>query len=424
MVLVTAAAVAVFGVPLAIAAGRLYRGREVTRLQREATRAAGALPVTGLHGDDPVDLPPASRPVRLAVYDETGRRVAGDGPLTGGREVAAALADRATEVRDGAWLAVAVPMHDEEVVVGAARAALPWSVVAHETQESWLVMGLLGLVAVGLAAGLGWWLSTRLAAPVDGLSGLAVRLGDGDFSARLGPSGVPELDGAADALNRTAERLGHMVERERAFTADVSHQLNTPLTSLRLGLESALLDGGGDDPARRDALGDALGEVDRLQATVATLLAVARDAPLAGGASCDVAAVCAEVVDRCRGALASAGRPLRADVAAGMPRARCPADVLREVLAVLVDNAARHGAGAVTVSARPAGSGVVVEVSDEGPGMAGDPAAVFERRSPEAAGHGIGLALARSLVEAHEGRLELTRASPRPVFTVALPGAR
>jgi signal transduction histidine kinase len=256
---------------------------------------------------------------------------------------------------------------------------------------------------------------------------MALRLGDGDFGARVEPTGVPELDRAADALNRTAGRLGEIMSRERAFTADVSHQLNTPLTSLRLGLESALLLPGTDTEA---ALRDAVDEVERLQTTVATLLAVARNRLSTVDVRADVAAVCHDVVERSRPRLAAAGRPLRVDIDQFLPPVRCPPDVVQEILAVLVDNALRHGAGTVTITARRAGQGAVVEVSDEGAGIA-EPAGTFERR-PSAGGdgdgkgdgHGIGLALALSLAEAHESRLQLTRAAPRPVFTLALPGAR
>ena len=75
------------------------------------------------------------------------------------------------------------------------------------------------------------------------------------------------------------------------------------------------------------------------------------------------------------------------------------------------------------VRARPAGNGVVVEVEDDGVGVRVSADEVFDRRSPASAGHGIGLALARSLAEANEGRLVLSRPRPHPVFTLALVAA-
>jgi signal transduction histidine kinase len=198
----------------------------------------------------------------------------------------------------------------------------------------------------------------------------------------------------------------------------VSHQLNTPLTSLRLGLESALITPGTN---LEGAVGAAVGEVERLERTVATLLAMARDQP--GAASCDATAVCEEVAERCRGPLAVDARPLVLELDRRLPAAACPADALREIVTVLVDNATRHGAGAVTIRTRAAGNGVIVEVEDEGEGLTGDPADAFTRRSAAATGHGIGLALARSLAEAHGARLLVSRARPHPVFMLAVPPA-
>ena len=87
---------------------------------------------------------------------------------------------------------------------------------------------------------------------------------------------------------------------------------------------------------------------------------------------------------------------------------------------MLVDNALRHGSGAISVRARPGGSGAVIEVADQRSGVTGDPARIFDRRTSNAGSHGIGLALARSLAEAEGARLTVVRPGPAPVFTLVM----
>ena len=96
---------------------------------------------------------------------------------------------------------------------------------------------------------------------------------------------------------------------------------------------------------------------------------------------------------------------------------------MRQVLTVLLDNAVIHGEGAVEVHTRDAGDAVAIEVADEGPGITVPGAELFVRRSHTAAGHGLGLALARRLAEAEGGHLRLARPAP-PMFALLLPAGR
>jgi len=417
--IVAAAAIAVllFGVPLAIAVGRLYRSQERTRLDRAATRVVGAVPAGGPRVGDPAELPRSDRAVRLALYDTGGHRVLGNGPAQGGAAVRRALTGHVMQDTEHDLLVAAVPVVDNENVVGVAVAATPIDVVEARTHTTWLVMGGLGLLALAVAAAVGHRQARRLATPVRALVATATRLGEGDFGARAARSGVPELDEAAMALDITAARVGELVERERAFSADASHQLRTPLTALRLTLEAALETPGAD---LKVSITRAVEEVDRLQATVEELLALARDAPRPV-APVDLSALAKEVDARWHGTLAAAGRPLRTSVEGDLPQVVASTSAIRHVIEILVDNAVVHGAGAVFLSMHTAAGGVAVEVSDEGQGIGSEAGDVFARRSPSEQGHGIGLSLARSLATAEGGKLVLRHGGPHPRFALLLP---
>jgi signal transduction histidine kinase len=414
---VSAVAVVILGVPLGIAVQRLYRNEELVRLEREAAEATRVVNATSIGSGDPIELPSSSSTLQLAVYDRQGRLLAGRGPARADAVVEHALRGSVTDARSAHRLTVAVPVARQEEVAGAIRASAASSVVTDRAVRAWLVMAGIGVAAVGVAALIGVWLTRRLTAPVKALARDARRLGDGDFASPSTKSGVAELDAVADALDATGERLGQVLARERAFTADASHQLRTPLAALRVQLEAALMTPGADlDGAVRSALP----ELDRVEQTIDDLLALARDAhdtaePL------DVQGVLDEIEGDWRGRLAALGRPLVVRSESEFPEARASRVAIRQVLDVLVDNAMRHGAGPVEVRARPAPGGLVIEVTDEGLGVAGDPEAIFARRVGRGTSHGIGLALARSLAEADGGRLVLERARPEPRFALILP---
>lgn len=415
IMVVTVLTIAGFAFPLAAAVQQLYRNEGMVRLGREAARTAMQVPETFRTAQDPVELPTPDQHTMVGLYSPDGHRLQGSGPLGGGPEVASAAAGRVAESAHGA-LVVATPLSSNEQVFAVVRAELPAAVVAGRVHHAWLLMAALGAVVIDIAAFAARLLSLRIARPVADLASTTARLGDGDFTARAARSGISELDVAAESLDLTARRLGQLMDRERAFSADVSHQLRTPLTGLRLHLESALANPSLDANA---AMTVALGEVDHLEATIDDLLTLARDTDQRRSPA-DISAVIDGVALAWHGRLARRGRPLRIDVSAAVPNVAASPRAIRQILEVLLSNAEAHGKGVVRVVVYPVSGGVAVDVGDDGRGVDGDPVRIFERRSGRDDSHGIGLPLARSLAEAEGGRLLLADNGPSPVFRLIL----
>ena len=417
MMLVTAIAVGLFGTPLAIAFANLHREEEVVRLERTAAESLDEVPSKFPRFGDRVAIQHHQDGHAVGLYGRDGRRIAGSGPAAGDSIVKSALNGDVRDREVGGQLAVALPITRGQRIVGSVRASVSMSVVTDRTWRSVLVMGAIGLVAIAISALVALWQSRRLARPVDRLAEVANRLGDGDFTVRAVPSGVPEVDAVGTALDSTAARLDQMLARERSFSEDASHQLRTPLTGLRLTLEAALLDPHADREAAIDA---ALVEVDRLERTVDDILVLAREET--GHRVANLADVLTRVDGHWRRSALARARPVEFDLEPALPDVGMSDRALRQILDVLIDNAFRHGIGTISVRARVASGGVVVEVSDAGPRPTGDDDQIFLRRVSKDGGTGIGLALARSLAEADGGRLFLDRTRPATTFTLALPG--
>ena len=411
---VAALAVVLFAVPLALVLERIYRGEELLRLQRDTVAATRQIDIASTPGD-PLELP--SDPKALAVYDTDGRRIAGrGGPSLADAVVRDALRTEAPADRQsGGRLIVAVPLVVNERLTGVVRGERSDAGAATSAHKRWWFMAAVAAGVVGLAILAAFILGGRLARPLEQLAAAARRLGEGDFALRAPSAGIREVDELAGALNAAASRLDDLVGRERAFSANASHQLRTPLAALRLELETMELHG---DAAPQ--LPTALAQVDRLQETIETLLSLARGAP-----PNDIVTPARQLLEdagsRWRSALAAHGRTLSVRTDDAEIRVRASPSVLREVLDVLLDNAVRHGSGGVELQARLSGGSVALDVADEGTGPPLDAEGVFARRSG-VGGHGIGLALARSLAHAEGGRLLLSRPAP-PVFTLFLPNA-
>jgi signal transduction histidine kinase len=410
---VAAVAVLVLGVPLAVAFAHLYTSQEVLRLEHQASETRRTVDISTVGRGDPVELP-AIGASRFAVYDPAGHRIAGDGPSLADEPVRSALLGNVRDARQGGTIVVAVPINGNERIIGALRASKPESFLVDRTRRTWLVMGLISVGALSIAALLALWQARRLTRPVDTLVSAAERLGAGDFSVRTQTSLVEELDHLGRALDTTAERLGGLVARERAFSADASHQLRTPIAGLRLQVEAALMTPGAD---LHEVLAGTLEPIDRLESTVDNLLRLARDVQI-DRSPLDLGQLVRDVDRDWHGTFAAAGRPLRVTTDGDLPAPAVSLPAVRQVLDVLVENAERHGAGVVTVGVRRVPGGVAVEVADEGGGVT-DVHAVFRRRTD--GGRGIGLALARTLAEAEGGRLVLERTGTAPRFALFLP---
>lgn len=414
--LTTGLALLSFGAPLAAVIALQYRDAAVLELEGEATHAAQAVPASALDGTDPVELPAGSLGATLSVYDTGGSRLAGEGPAVADEVVRSALDGQLADRTSPSKLIVAVPLSSDERVYAALRAELPASRYRGRVLLAWLLMSGFGLGLVLLAALVTRAVAARVARPVDRLVGDAERLGTGTFALDPVTTGIAEIDRAHAALVATAARVGEVLARERSFSAEVSHQLLTPLTALRLDLEAL------DQAAPEDEnIADALRQCDHLEQTVADMLALARDLQ-ARPLPIQLEPHLRRAAARWNGALAAAGRPLRLVVAGNLAEVRTSPPALGQILEVLLANALHHGAGEVTIRAHETVGAVAVDVIDDGAGFG--PADPFAPPgSPDGGGGGRGLRLARRLAQADGADLRIVHRGPRPTIRLLLPAA-
>jgi signal transduction histidine kinase len=399
-------AVVLLGFPLAFLGAQLVRENEMRGLEQRAAALARSV---DLRVDQDIEL--------------TERML---GPYTGGNgELAASVLVRTTDGEvfeagtpvEGRALSVQTTSDNGALVVLEVRW---WDVF-------WLSARVIALVVVAavvaFAAGIAMaiWQANRLAAPLVYLAASAEQLGSGQVRPQLEPSGVEEIDLVAAELARSADRMAGRLAAERQFASDASHQLRTPLAALSMRLEE-IMDTASDPEVSEEAR-ISLEQVERLVRVVDDLLARSRRSQ--GGTTEAVSLI--EVVhqqeEEWGPTFDAEGRRLVVDVDPAVQVLATPG-ALAQVLATLIENSLKHGAGTTTVRTRPGGptKSVVVEVGDEGDGVPDELAPrIFERGATSGAGTGLGLALARDLAAADGGRLELAQRRPA-VFALFLSG--
>jgi len=246
------------------------------------------------------------------------------------------------------------------------------------------------------------------------LADAAERLSRNIAEPPLPEQGAAEIRAAASAFNRMQDRLRRHVNGRAAAFAAMSHDIRTPLTRLRLRLETL----GGDVRAKLE------GDLDVIESLAKTALEVARElAPQEPMVPVDVEAMLRRLADDC----AAPGAPIPVRGSAKPVVARPVA--LRRAIANLVDNAVKYG-GEVGVELDEERDAVRIAVLDRGPGIAAEHLdkvtipfyRVESSRSRDTGGAGLGLAIARDIVEGHGGELRLAnRPGGGLAATVRLP---
>lgn len=313
----------------------------------------------------------------------------------------------------------------------------PWVVYAFDPAVPWYVTIEVLLIHVGavvVLVGLTWiGVSRVVSKTLTPVGGITARLSEMSMSRGDVHIPVPESDDEirdlAETANRTLERLHtamkqqeSAMEQQRRFAADASHDLRSPIAAMRTQVEEALLHP--DEADWQEVGGELLASLDRLQAIVTDLLTLNKldaHAP-AERMPVDIADLVTNETLRPR------GKPVRTSLQEGVCVMGNPLQLAR-LLTNLLDNAERHAEREISVVVRREGDDCVLEVLDDGAGIAPDQREfVFQRftrldasRSRDAGGTGLGLPIAREIAHAHAGTLTIEDSDVGARFVLRIP---
>ncbi|MEV7325901.1 HAMP domain-containing sensor histidine kinase [Streptomyces sp. NPDC093970] len=363
----------------------------------------------------------------VVLADTAARAVVGE-DLSAEPDISTALHDRSTvgtrrtAPADSEFLVVTVPGGSSPAVACVVRTVYALGPLDARVHTTWLFLAALGLGVLAVASLIGLALARSITRPVRALERATAQLAEGRITDPPATDrGPAELRRLAASFTRTATRLQHLLQAQQAFASDVSHQLKTPLTALRLRLENFEPHLA---PCAQDSLDKALGELERLSRMVQGLLALARlENTEIRAAAADLDAV---VRDRADIWTAFAAEQQVGIVVCGgtsVPVLAVPG-ALEQIIDNLLSNALRVSApgtsvtlAVVTTPADGTRTPPVTElhVTDQGPGMTeAERHRAFDRfwRAPHADhdGTGLGLPLVRHLTRAGGGEVTLEAA--------------
>jgi signal transduction histidine kinase len=445
-------------VPLGVANQRSERADLTRRLERDAV-AAASLATESLRAPTPAPTSFATLDEQLASYaddtdarvvvvdaegssvvdtGEAGRDVQLGRDFTTRPEIAAALdgqvesGERGSDTLGHPLLFVAVPVSTGGESLGAVRISYPAAELDERITNYWLGLGAVALAVLAVAALVGAFVARWIARPLEGIAQVAHDVGTGDLAARADEhDGPPEVRAVAARLNSTVDALERMLEDQRAFTADASHQLRTPLHALTLRLDNVAheIASGDVDEAAAD-VDKAAAEVDRLASLVEALLVLERADRLQElpTDAIDLVAVVRGRVDAWTERAERVDVRIEVDLPDALP-ALANAVHVEQVLDNLVDNAigVSPAGRPVRIVGRVSGSDAELHVVDQGEGLSDEQLdQVFRRFHSGAArpirggsgGFGLGLTIVRRLAEVDGGVAELRHGPGRGIDAV------
>jgi len=268
-----------------------------------------------------------------------------------------------------------------------------------------------GVTLLGFGA-LGWGFSRvrRMSRPLDNLLEASRRVSEGDYSARVEEKGLPEVRSLVRAFNSMTERLQVNDQQRRALLADVTHELRTPLTVVQGNLEGMLDGVYPADEAGLKAILEETQVLSRLVDDLRTLALSESGALQLKREPTDLAVLIGETVAAFRSRAEAAGVRLEVNPGGEVPLLDLDPERIHQVLSNLITNALRYtpGDGWIRVSYGLGETDAVIEIEDSGAGIPAEELPhVFERfyKTRDSGGMGLGLAIAKNLVEAHGGKI-------------------
>jgi two-component system, OmpR family, sensor kinase len=392
----------------AAASGRLTDPPALAALARQqARRLGGRVIVVDARGRVLVDSDSsAARGTSYASRPEIGQALRG----------ATSQGTRHSDSLNADLLYTAVPIVDAGRATGAVRLTQSVKAVRDEVRRDVLALIALGAGVLALGLGLAWAIAGSLSRPLRGLARTARQIAAGDLKARATPTGSTEQVEVATAFNDMTERLVRALDAQRDFVANASHQLRTPLTGLRLRLESASLRA--QDPDLRRDLVAGEREAERLAKLLSNLLRLAQEGqPAATATSVALADVAERAADRWRDQAELDGHAIEL-AGDGDPRVRASRGDLDTIMDNLVENALNYTAldTAVRIEWGLDAGDPYLAVLDRGGGIDdADAERVFDRfyrgaasRGGSVPGTGLGLAIVDALARRWAARATLS----------------